>query len=1119
MGKVVKAVVGIVATVVGVVTGQWWLVAAGAALTMSSVMKVPKPTANAATEQRLSKRLEPESWRKIIFGQTAGGADLRYWEVFGAEANNYVEVIAVATHKVQGFGRFWINDDEVPFTGNAAVGQYAGHLSKQNVSVGVSGQGQPRGGHGKWTASSAMTGCAYYILDYLYKQEKFPQGISSRYTQEVLGAPVYDPRRDVRFGGTHVITDQSTWQYSPLDGNGKPIGRNNALQMLWYQLGWRINGKLVAGKGVDPADIDIDTFIQAANDCEAMGWYSDCILSTGDSHETNEGILEAAAQGNLLDTGGRFSYYVAIDDTANVAVDLTEDDIIGEGYDWTPRDPMSSFFNEVAGTFIDPNALYQPRPFPMVWDQAYYDADGRKERETVALSAVQDPEQAQRLMRLKLNRSRFQGEFNATFTYKAIRARNYSIVRLQIPSLGWTTPRLFRVISYGISAMGGIDLTLREEHPSIYTEGTVQELEPPSSGVVVDPFIQIPVLELTATPIVVQNEAGFATDGILLEYAPAPALVLHTEVIYFRTAVPAEQVSQVVAKENNKPVFPSLLPATEYTFRVRHFSIYNVPGPWAEITVTTGNATAIPIDQVVVPGNPEADTLAEVIANINAAIESINYNQTQLDIALEQANLTLTQAVQDIDQLVTDLGLIDDEVEQIAAQQVTFGQILDGKASQSDLNFQIARIDNAASQITTLNTTVANFPSQYTSASSFSTLQSEIVNARNGLGSLSARFTQVNQTITDGLAGKASTTQVNGISSEITAARGGLTNLSARFTSLTQTITDGLAGKASVQSVTDLNLTVSSKNRTFRQTTTPSGAVVGDIWYKTDDNNRPRRFNGSSWDMVDDSRIATAEGNITTITSRVSSAETAITDLNANKASATSFNTLQTEVTNARGGLANLSARFSALNTAITDGLAGKASVQSVTDLSVSVSAKNTVYRQNTDPPNPVIGDLLFKPVDGNIPYRYAGPSTGWVNVSDQRVSDLVNTTVSLNARITSAETAVTDLQNGKASVTQVQQAQATANDAAASVASLTTVVAGIDGTVDTKFGLVLDANNYISGYENTNNGIVSQFRIRADVFQIVPSGSGASTTFANGKWIVKNSAGINVVELGLNVG
>jgi hypothetical protein len=52
-----------------------------------------------------------------------------------------------------------------------------------------------------------------------------------------------------------------------------------------------------------------------------------------------------------------------------------------------------------------------------------------------------------------------------------------------------------------------------------------------------------------------------------------------------------------------------------------------------------------------------------------------------------------------------------------------------------------------------------------------------------------------------------------------------------------------------VQAVADL------KNRIYRQTSAPTGTLaVGDLWFDTDDNNKPHRWTGLSWDSVEDPR-------------------------------------------------------------------------------------------------------------------------------------------------------------------------------------------------------------------------------------------------------------------------
>lgn len=85
----------------------------------------------------------------------------------------------------------------------------------------------------------------------------------------------------------------------------------------------------------------------------------------------------------------------------------------------------------------------------------------------------------------------------------------------------------------------------------------------------------------------------------------------------------------------------------------------------------------------------------------------------------------------------------------------------------------------------------------------------------------------------------------------------------------TEAATRADADSAIASSVSTVSARVDTRNRTFRQTTAPTNSPVGtltagDIWYDTDDDNRPRRWSGSAWQLVDDARIAETAATVTT---------------------------------------------------------------------------------------------------------------------------------------------------------------------------------------------------------------------------------------------------------------
>lgn len=510
MSKVIRAVVGIGLFVAGVFMGgtTWPLavMALGGGLAASAITpKIETPAVSEATGGRLNADLQPEAYRKIPLGVTAMATDTRYWEVSGPDQKKYDQVIALAGCKITSLDAIYIEDELVTFDGSGnAVGKYAGALSRSFSLEGVTGQALAGVGTGtRWNAASgeaaSMTGVAHLVLKWAWSQEKLPRGFPTRITPEGKGSPVYDPRRDSTRGGSgsHRADDQSTWEFTPLDSNGEPIGRNAALEILRYLIGWRIENPstgemvLVDGMGVDLDDINFDEFIQAANDCETEEYYADCLLSTGDTHATNLAVLEQACAGKVSDAGGRYGLRIQVDDFAGDAIEFTDSDIVGE-CDWRPEMPLAqSAYNQVSAQFVDPAALYQLRSAPLVRDAVYEAADGAKERTNVRLDAVQDGEQAQKLARLMLNKSRRKGVFEAPFGWRAVNVKVGQPVKLTLSRFGFDQ-RWFRVRATKVDPGGAVWMALEDDDPSVYAGGTVSPVPPAATGAGYDPLSVLP---------------------------------------------------------------------------------------------------------------------------------------------------------------------------------------------------------------------------------------------------------------------------------------------------------------------------------------------------------------------------------------------------------------------------------------------------------------------------------------------------------------------------------------------------------------------------------------------------------------------------------------------------
>ena len=554
-----------------------------------------KNTAVAKSVQRFNKTVNPEEPRKIVFGKTAAALDVRFWEVWGTGAGKYDEVIALASHRINAVLEFYLENELAIDASGTVQTTYSAVLSRA-YNLGAYGQtALSVGSATQWTSAATFDGVAHAVYKWVPNDKALPNGVPNRYTQIIEGAPVYDPRRDSTVAGgsgAHRITDRTTWDYAALDANSVPIGRNNALQVLWYLLGWYVPNAqtaelvLTCGRGIDPTDINLASFVTAANNCEAAGYYTDCILSTGDAHTDNENKMTASGLiGTLIDPGGLWSYYANVDDSATVDAYLTDDDITDvAAVTWNDFLPMSEQFAQVVGKFNDPgnNALYQPRAYPMVRDTTYETALGVKRRKTIDFDVIQDSLLAQKLARLALNTGQFQGEFTASVLYRIMKAQLWSVVSYTSDRFGWT--KLFRIRGFTFSPNHGIQVSLRETNATIWAAGSVTTPVTIGAGTKFNPRMEVAVAGLSAATYTSTASDGTKLDGMLLSWTAAPANVLRTEIQFRQNGLTSWETAAPINGDTSSVAIANLLSGTVYNVRARHITNFEVESAWVDLS-------------------------------------------------------------------------------------------------------------------------------------------------------------------------------------------------------------------------------------------------------------------------------------------------------------------------------------------------------------------------------------------------------------------------------------------------------------------------------------------------------------------------------------------------------
>lgn len=496
MGKVVKgllvAAAFIAVAVLAIPTGglslglgltitKGMVIAIGATMALSTVSTAlfgPKAPKTQLT--RLNVSLDPITPRKTVFGTTAMPLDLRYHETSGSNQEYVDYIIAVAAHKVTAISEIWFEEKQAWTASGGVTGTYSGYLTVTTRTEGTDGNTIAINGGGKWGTSRRLTGCAYIHIRIKRtgnsKKAESPlvNGLPSRVTVIGNGALLYDPRKDSTVAGgsgSHRANDQSTWGvYTDADDCDNP-----ALQLLWWLLGWKINGKLSVGCGVPYTRIDMPSFITAANICDesvilATGgtqkrYRTSGTASDGDDRMDVINTLLASMNGTLRDNSGKLSITIMKNDLADYVLDLDESDILGE-FDWQQTRGLTENYNVARGRYVDPStsSLYQPVDYPEV---GFPSVDGIERAATIDLMYVEDGRRAQRIAKQILQRNQYRGMFSATFNAKALGCQVGDIVRLSIEALGWSN-KPFRVVSQEIRFDGQVPLALVEENAAIY---------------------------------------------------------------------------------------------------------------------------------------------------------------------------------------------------------------------------------------------------------------------------------------------------------------------------------------------------------------------------------------------------------------------------------------------------------------------------------------------------------------------------------------------------------------------------------------------------------------------------------------------------------------------------
>ena len=641
------------------------LVGLGVSLGLAAVASVFRkvPNMSQSLVDRLNTSVVPSAPRKIIIGTTAAGADVRFLENFdrpGSKKDGFAQIVALASHRINAVKQFYL-EETLTWNGSTIVDDHdGGVLAIRACLEGKANNGFAWGSGSYWTAQHTFTGCAYLATRFKLDSKAWPSGIPSRYTTIVEGCPLYDPRRDSTNGGSgaHRIVDQSTWTFR--EGSTE-IGRNPALAMLVYLLGYRINGKLAWGMGIPAHRIDFDNFRAYANLGEervltqsggtVQRYTADGSFSTADTHETViSGITAAMGSCKLVDTGGLYQLVGGYDDTIGPKVDFDEHDIVAAAgsaspYTWKPAPATRETYNIARGRFADPANLYQLVDWGVVETDPL--ADGIPRTMSLDLGLVSRAETCQRIAKQFLLREALApGVFSATFGPKAFAVQVGSLLTLSLPERGWNR-KLFRVQEQVETHDLFFSMVLREESADIYAWDREEKPLPanirPSSY---DPRDTVAPANLAVTSDVITGAGGQQVSEVEVTWTPADSARVAGIQIESRPVGAVAWTEQAALHDPVAGVFrfTSNVGGTDLAVRARYRMDTGVYSDWvgadvisAAIEVIDGKArddASIAVDTAQ-QAQETANAAAGATATLNAKFDQMAANVVDANAAID----------------------------------------------------------------------------------------------------------------------------------------------------------------------------------------------------------------------------------------------------------------------------------------------------------------------------------------------------------------------------------------------------------------------------------------------------------------------------------------------------
>lgn len=357
-----------------------------------------------------------------------------------------------------------------------------------------------------WTSDHILTGICYAVVQSWFSQIRFTGEPNIRF--ELVGIPLYDPRRDSSVGGSgpHRFADQTTWEPT----TNFAVIAYNILRGIPL-----VTGEIWGGEA-EAEDLPLDSWVPGMNVAD---------IEVGDpprpqyqagfeirfEDEPGDVLEEILASGNaqVAELGG--VWRIQVGPPAASVAHMTDDDMLVSKP--SQRDPfpgLEATYNAITVSYTSPGALWKGSSPETLLNAEWEAADGQRRLFDLKLPAVFDAGQARQVAQnLIRDERRFVSHGNTLVP---------EFFRLEpLFSLTWTSARnsydakLFEIVeaAYDLRTLQ-IGVRLRERDPDDFTHDPGLELPDAPQVTSPVPIIDAGVPGFAVAPHTDLNGAGGA---------------------------------------------------------------------------------------------------------------------------------------------------------------------------------------------------------------------------------------------------------------------------------------------------------------------------------------------------------------------------------------------------------------------------------------------------------------------------------------------------------------------------------------------------------------------------------------------------------------------------------